>query len=91
MIEGTFEPLNSENTLSYNVESWWDLNGNQHDGSDYTEADFMNTDRLVVRTTDGQTSRFSSIQGPFEDQEFIEDILAYDYGPEGTLQFTSVS
>lgn len=91
MVSGEFSPEGSDDIYEYEVTSWFDFDGNQHTGTDYSQEYFMSTDRLIVRTTDGDNVRYSAIQGPFEDQEFIEDILAFDFGPDGSLQITSIS
>lgn len=86
-IKGTFNPDgHPDTTLKYEVVSWWDMQHNQRSASTYAEGNFMRTDRLIVKVTDedGKTQHVG-MHGPFRNKEFIEEVLAYDFGDEGSL------
>jgi hypothetical protein len=88
-IKGSFYD-DQGNEYQYRVTAWFENKGQdypkRHTGYQYSQHDFYYTDRLWVesRKIDPETgepgeSRYTTVQGPFADQSFIEDILEYDY------------
>jgi len=91
--KGTFQTdQNNPVTLEYEVNSW------VHDGpsrkrrkvigtSDLPRVDFM----VVQVTAPNGKIYFDTIWGPFPDWEFIEGLLAYDFGSEGSIEISTTA
>lgn len=79
MIKGRFTDKHG-NDYVYRVTDWFSQDHRKHKAGNYTPKDFMVTDKIWVETMDMHGGkRFTTVMGPFEDRDFIEDILEYDY------------
>lgn len=90
--KGSFEPEGKKDKrkFNYEIESWVKQGDFPHrrSGKRLKVDDLHNVDFMVVRSSpedepDNQT--FDTVWGPFDDWDFLEGFLAYDYGDEGSL------
>ncbi|MGA2655843.1 MAG: hypothetical protein ABSF18_07725 [Gammaproteobacteria bacterium] len=85
MIEGMFYPGGGDEYLNYKTDKWFDGDSKQYD--DLNPNDFEYVDRVIIWVgADDGTGKWTTVWGPFEDQAFIEDMLAYNYGPDGVSE-----
>jgi hypothetical protein len=82
--EGNFNADGTGQEFHYEVESWKDAQGNQH--TDIEDSDLPNVDFMILKVTNIDTgqSDYETISGPMVDWEYVEDILEYDWGEEGS-------
>ena len=79
MINGKFTDRDG-NEYQYRVTDWFTQNHQKRKATYYGPEHFRKTDRIWVETRDefGNT-RYTTVMGPFENRQFIVDILTYDY------------
>jgi hypothetical protein len=80
--EGSFQADETGKEYFYEFVHW------REQGGDYRtdDPDLTKVDDLVVRITDPSNDKeyYETITGPMEDWDFVEDILEYDFGKEGS-------
>lgn len=70
----------------YDVE-YWSKEGEKKQRKRLTDEDLMKVDMMLIKITpdeDPTDVQYQTVWGPMEDWNFIEGILGYDYGEEGS-------
>lgn len=87
---GTFDSDKDDpEPYKYEVVNW--VKAGEHprrrSGRRIKEKDLPQVDFMVVKATkqDDDQTTYDTLWGPFDDWDFIEGFLAYDYGEEGSL------
>ena len=74
---------------NYEITSWVrDDDTSRKRRKKITDDDLINVDFMVVKShpeDDPEDITYNTVWGPFEDWDFLEGFLAYDYGEEGSL------
>lgn len=84
--EGSFE--GARGFYDYEIIDWKHLDETEKHGTaeDLSDRNLHNVDEVTVRITNTETGQVSyqTVQGPFDDWEFVEEVLERDYGGEGS-------
>ncbi len=84
--EGSFE--GARGFYDYEVIDWRHLNSPDEvkDGDSLTDRNTHNVHEVTIRIehTESKITSYETIRGPFDDWDFVEDVLEYDYGEEGS-------
>lgn len=76
--------------MFYEIENWVKDNEHPKRRTSIKDDDLPHVDFAVVKITPEQDFTdvsYNTIWGPFPDWQFIEGILAYDYGSEGSRTY----
>ena len=86
---GNFQESGDGKEYNYQLESWKELTTNIQ-RFDIQDSDLTNVDYMILRVTDPETNQdyYSTVNGPMNNWEFVEDILEYDWSGEGSPQRT---
>ena len=82
--EGNFIGFETDTEFHYEIEKWRVEGGEYQD--QITESDLPHVGDMIVKITDieDELVYYQTIQGPMDDWQFIEDVLEYDFGKEGS-------
>ena len=87
---GTFETDEDEpKPYKYEVVKW--VKEGEHprrrSGRRIREKDLATVDFMIVKSTkvDDDETSYDTLYGPFDDWDFVEGFLRYDYGADGSL------
>lgn len=74
----------------YEIDQWnkEDEFPRRRSGKRITQGDLPDVNFLTVKSTpvdEPDKAQYSTVWGPFDDWDFLEEYLAYDYGEEGSL------
>jgi hypothetical protein len=82
--EGEFIGDGNGIEYNYSVEKWKELDGPYREEID--ESDLSKVEHMTIQIEDQDSGEigYQNIVGPMESWEFVEDILGYDWGEEGS-------
>lgn len=91
--KGTFQTdQNNPQTLEYEVYNWVKEGRSTKRRTEISDKDLVHVNFMVVqvKTPNGKLY-FDTIWGPFPDWEFVEGLLVYDFGAEGSIEISSAA
>lgn len=78
----------------YEVENWVKEKEHPRRRVRFNDSDLTHVDFMVIKVIPEQDLTdvsYNTIWGPFPDWEFLEGILAYDYGSEGSRVYPTAA
>ena len=86
--EGRFDADGTDKGYNYEVVDWIGRNEDEKHGTgeDLTESDLPTAAEVIVKIEDEESGDvyYETITGEFENWQFIDDILEFDFGSEGS-------